>query len=65
MSTTKVFLVGGEVLEFEGSVDDVAKAIENAARSSAGTLAWLTESGTGERLGLNAAQVVTVRSGED
>ena len=37
------------------------KELENAARSSAGTLARLTQSDTGEPIAVNAAHVVLVR----
>jgi hypothetical protein len=58
---TRILLATGEELDVEAPMDDVVKALENAARSSAGTLARLTESGTGEALALNAAHVVLVR----
>ena len=64
MPSTKLLLSTADQLEVEGSIDEVVKALENAARSGSGTLAWLVESGTGERLGVNPPQVVTVRSGE-
>jgi hypothetical protein len=60
-----VLLTTGEQLEVEGTLEDAAKALENAARSSAGTLAWLTETASGQVLGLNPLQVVTVRATED
>lgn len=62
MATTKLLLVTGELLEVDGSVDEVAKALENAARSSAGTLAWLQETDAAQKLGVNPVQVVTVRA---
>jgi hypothetical protein len=65
MPTTKVLLVTGDQVEVDGSVGDVAKALENAARSSAGTFAWLREVPDGEPLGINAARVVTIRPGDD
>jgi hypothetical protein len=65
MATTKLLLVTGERLEVEGSPADVAKALENAARSSHGTLAWLSEPETQEQVGVNPAQVVTVRPAEE
>jgi hypothetical protein len=65
VATTTVLLATGETLEVAGSVDQVAKQLENAARSSAGTLAWLDEPGRGERLGVNPAQVVWIRKGDD
>jgi hypothetical protein len=58
---TRILLATGEELDVEAPMDDVVKELENAARSSAGTLARLTESGTGEALALNAAHVVLVR----
>jgi hypothetical protein len=43
----------------------VAKQLENAARSSAGTLAWFDEASAGDRLGVNPAHVVSIRRGRD
>jgi hypothetical protein len=65
MATTKILLASGEQLEVEASLDEVIKALENAARSSAGTLARLTEAESGEPLAVNAGQVVTVRPGDE
>jgi hypothetical protein len=61
VATARLLLITGERVEVEGSVEDVAKALENAARSSPGTLAWLTEADTEGRVGVNPAQVVTLR----
>ncbi len=58
---TRILLATGELLEVEDSFDAVVKALENAARSSAGTLAQLAEAGSGERVAVNAAHVVLVR----
>jgi hypothetical protein len=41
----------------------VAKRLENAARSSAGTLAWLELAANAERFGVNPGHVVTIRQG--
>jgi hypothetical protein len=57
---TVILLATGDQVEVEGSVDEVVKALENAARSSAGTLARLTRSGSRESFALNAAHVVLV-----
>jgi hypothetical protein len=65
MATTKLLLTTGEQLEVETSIDDVVKALENAARSSAGTLARLREAESGEPLAVNATQFVTVRPGDE
>jgi hypothetical protein len=58
---TRILLTTGEQLEVDASVDEVVKELENAARSSAGTLARLTQSDSGEPVAVNAAHVVLVR----
>jgi len=65
MATTKLLLITGDQIEVTGAVDEVAKTLENAARSTSGTLAWLTDQGTDQPLGVNAAQVAMVRPGEE
>jgi hypothetical protein len=65
MATTKLLLATGDQLEIDASLDDVIKELENAARSSPGTLARLTQAETGEPVAINAAQVVTVRPGDE
>ncbi|MGH2762826.1 MAG: hypothetical protein ACRDL4_11595 [Thermoleophilaceae bacterium] len=57
---TRILLATGDHLEVDASLDEVVKALENAARSSAGTLARLTQSDSGEPIALNAAHVVLV-----
>jgi hypothetical protein len=64
VATTRVLLVTGEQLEVDGSPDEVAKLLEDARRSGPGTLAWLRETVGEDRLGVNPAQIVTVRVGE-
>jgi len=58
---TRILLTTGEQLEVDGSVDEVVKVLENAARSSAGTLARLTQPESGQPVALNVEQVVLVR----
>jgi hypothetical protein len=58
---TRILLTTGERLEVDAPMDEVVKELENAVRSSAGTLARLTESGSGEALALNTAHIVLVR----
>lgn len=65
MATTMLLLASGDQLEVEGTVDDVIKKLEDAERSSAGTLARLAQAESGELLAVNAAQVVTVRPGDE
>ena len=64
MATTKLLLATGDLVEVDATVDEVVKALEDAARSSPGTLARLRVSETGEPLAVNATQVVTVRAGD-
>jgi hypothetical protein len=65
MATTKLLLTTGDQIEIEGTVDEAIKELENAARSAHGTLARLSESGTGGPVAVNAAQVVSVRPGDE
>jgi len=59
--TCTLSLSTGEQLEVACTVAAAATALENAARSSLGTLAWFEEPESGRRLGVNPTQVVTVR----
>jgi hypothetical protein len=44
-----------------GTLEEVQKRLQDAVRSSPGSLALLTDASTGERIGINPAHVVTVR----
>ena len=61
---TRILLTTGDQVEVDASVDEVVKELENAARSSAGTLARLTQSDSGEPVAVNAAHVVLVRASD-
>jgi hypothetical protein len=63
--STKLLLANGELLEVEGLIEDVEKRLQNAVRSSPGTLAWLEESGTDEPIAVNPAHVVTLKRGDE
>jgi hypothetical protein len=65
VAITTLLLATGDHLEVEASYDEVIKELENAARSSHGTLARLKQAGTGEPLAVNAAQVVAIRPGQE
>jgi hypothetical protein len=65
MPTTKLLLATGDQLEVDAGFDHVIKHLENAARSSPGTLARLREAESGEPLAVNPAQVVVVRPGDE
>jgi hypothetical protein len=63
VSTTRLLLVTGDQLEINAPLDKVVKELEDASRSSAGTLARFTQARTEEPVALNAAHVVAVRPG--
>jgi hypothetical protein len=63
--TTTLLFATGETLQVKGPLDEVAKQLENAARSSAGTLAWFDEASAADRLGVNPIHVVSIRAGRD
>ena len=64
MATTRLLLATGDQLEVDAGLDEVVRVLENAARSSAGTLARLTQADTGEPMAVNATQVVAVQLGD-
>lgn len=58
---TLLLLATGEAVEVNGALEEVAKQLENAARSGSGTLAWFNAFEADERLGINPGYVVSVR----
>jgi hypothetical protein len=65
MPSAKLLLVTGEHIEVEGEIEEIEKKLQNAARSTPGTLAWLKESTSDESVGVNPAHVAMLRPGED
>jgi hypothetical protein len=65
LPTTRLLLATGEKLEVEGESRDVDKRLQNAARSSPGTLAWMHDKVSDEEIAVNPAHVVTLRPGGD
>ena len=57
--TTFVLLATGDRVEVAGEAQDVGRILQDAVRSSPGTLAWLQGHG-GEVVGVNPVQVVMV-----
>jgi hypothetical protein len=55
-----LLLSTGESLEVAGTPDDVGRRLQDAVRSSPGTLAWLQAAGGQELVGVNPVHVVTV-----
>lgn len=64
MGHAEVTLLNGQILEVEGDIGEVEKVLSDAARSGHARFAWLTEHGSGERVGVNPDQVLTLRGGE-
>lgn len=63
MGYAQINLLNGEVVKVEGELEDVEKLLSDAARSGHARFAWLTEHGSGDRVGVNPDQVLTLRSG--
>ena len=63
--TSKLFLVTGDSLEVEGSIQDVERRLSDASRSTSGALAWLKDAATEEAVGVNPEHVVTIRPGDE
>jgi hypothetical protein len=60
VTATTLLLVTGEAIEVEGGLEEVAKQVEDASRSSAGALAWF-ERTAGGRLAVNPSHVVLIQ----
>jgi hypothetical protein len=59
-----LLLTTGDWVAVDGTTDDVTRRLEDASRSTTGTLAWLKESDGGQAVGVSPSQVVMVREGE-
>jgi hypothetical protein len=55
---TRLLLTTGDRLEVAGTIEEVEKPLQNASRSSPGTLAWLKDADSGESICVNPAHVV-------
>jgi hypothetical protein len=58
--STRLLFSTGDRLEVAGAIEDVEKPLQDAARSSPGTLAWLKDAGSGESVCVNPAHVVSL-----
>lgn len=59
---TEITLVGGDHVRVDGDAKDVEAAILAAERGSIMELAWMIESKTGHRVGVNPTYVVMLRA---
>ena len=60
-SATEITLTGLDPVVVDGSIEQVEKALSDAARSGQSRLAWFKERGTGEPVALNPAHVIILR----
>ncbi len=60
----EVRLLNGDVFTVEGTLDEVERKLSDAARSGQSRLAWFTEYGTNDSVGVNPAHVATLRVSE-
>lgn len=60
--STRLLFSTGDRLEVRGSIQDVEKPLQNAARSSPGTLAWLEDADSGKPVYVNPVHVVMLIS---
>jgi hypothetical protein len=58
--STRLVMSTGATLEVAGSPQDVAKRLQDAVRSSPGTLAWFDDAQQGTPVGVNPMHVVVV-----
>jgi hypothetical protein len=60
----EVRLLNGDVFTVEGSLDEVESKLSDAARSGQSRLAWFTEYGTDDSVGVNPAHVASLKVSE-
>jgi hypothetical protein len=60
----EVRLLNGDVLVVEGALDAVEAKLSDAARSGQSRLAWFTEYGTDDPVGVNPAHVAMLKVSE-
>lgn len=58
----EITMLGGERFRVEEDAQQVEAAILAAARGSIMELAWITDTGTGQRIGINPDHVLLVRA---
>jgi hypothetical protein len=60
VNATEITVTTGERYEVGGSPEEVEAAVISAARGSIMQLVWLTEVGSGRRIGFNPEYLVTL-----
>ncbi|HEY7619308.1 MAG TPA: hypothetical protein VH834_06010 [Solirubrobacteraceae bacterium] len=64
MPSTRLLLTTGDWVVVDGTAEDVTRRLEDASRSTTGTLAWLKEVEDGQALGVSPSHVVLLRPGD-
>jgi hypothetical protein len=62
--STRLLLTTGEWVAVEGTPDHVSRELEDASRSTTGTLAWFKDADGGQSVGLSPSHVVMLRPGD-
>jgi hypothetical protein len=65
MAYAEVRLLNGDVFTVEGSLEEVESKLSNAARSGQSRLAWFTENGTDDSVGINPAHIASLKASGD
>jgi hypothetical protein len=60
----EVRLLNGDVFVVEGELDGVEGKLSDASRSGQSRLAWFTEYGTGDSVGVNPIHVASLKVSE-
>ena len=61
----EVRLLNGDVFTVEGTLDEVESKLSDAARSGQSRLAWFTEYGTDDSVGMNPAHIASLKVSEN
>ncbi len=64
MGYAEVGLLNGDVLTVQGTLDEVESKLSDAARSGQSRLAWFTEYGTDDSVGVNPVHVTSLKVSE-
>jgi hypothetical protein len=58
----EVRLLNGDVFTVEGTLEEIEGKLSDAARSGQSRLAWFTEHGTDDSVGVNPAHVASLKA---
>jgi hypothetical protein len=62
MAGAEIRLANGDTITVAGGLEEVEKKLSDAARSGQSRLAWFSERGRNEKVGVNPAHVATLRA---